>query len=170
MKKIILTLMLFGFIININAQNFGVKAGVDFATAKADYYGISESESETGFYIGAFTQLKVLENLKIRTEVNYIHVEDLDQIQLPLMVELEIVDKFNLLAGPSFGFILDPEVDGKAFNFGLDFGLSYNVTENFLIEAQYNLGLSNLIDDKFYDGTVKLHGLLVGIGYNMLDS
>lgn len=165
MKNLFFTTVIFVLTLNMNAQNFGLRAGADFATAKAKFEGYNLSENETGFYIGAFTTLNVSESFKLRPEVNYISIQDLDQIQVPILAEIGVADKFNALAGPSFGFLLDSEEGSKSFNFGLDFGLSYDITEQFLVEARYSLGLSNLFDDNYGDSTLKLHGLFVGIGY-----
>ncbi|MGM5470218.1 outer membrane beta-barrel protein [Flavobacteriaceae bacterium LMO-SS05] len=165
MKNLFLTTVIFVFALSMNAQNFGLRAGADFATAKAKFEGYNLIENETGFYVGAFTTLKVSESFQIRPEVNYISIKDLDQIQVPILAEIGIADKFNALAGPSFGFLLDTEEGSKSFNLGLDLGLSYNITEQFLVEARYSLGLSNLFDDNYGDATLKLHGLFVGIGY-----
>jgi opacity protein-like surface antigen len=165
MKKIILTTVILTFFLSVNAQNFGIRAGVDFATAKAKFEGFNLSENEIGFYFGAFTTLKVSESFKVRPEVNYINIEDLDQIQVPILAEIGITNKFNALAGPSFGFLLDTEEGSKSFNFGLDFGLSFDITKQFLIEARYSLGLSNLVEDNSYDASLKLHGIFVGVGY-----
>ena len=165
MKNLFFTTVIFVLTLNMNAQNFGLRAGADFATAKAKFEGYNLSENETGFYIGAFTTLNISESFKLRPEVNYISIQDLDQIQVPILAEIGLADKFNALAGPSFGFLLDSEEGSKSFNFGLDFGLSYDITEQFLVEARYSLGLSNLFDDNYSDATLKLHGLFVGIGY-----
>lgn len=165
MKKILLTTVILNFVMSLGAQNFGIRAGVDFATAKADFEGISISENETGFYIGAFTKLEVSEAFKVRPEVNYISIKDLDQIQVPVLAEIGLAEKFNALAGPSFGFLLDTNEGEKSFNLGLDFGLSYNITEKFLAEARYSLGLSNLVEDNEFDAKLKLHGLFVGVGF-----
>lgn len=165
MKNLFFTTVIFVLTLNLNAQKFGLRAGADFATAKAKFEGYNLSENETGFYIGAFTTLNVSESFNLRPEVNYISIQDLDQIQVPILAEIGLADKFNALAGPSFGFLLDSEEGSKSFNFGLDFGLSYDITEQFLVEARYSLGLSNLFDDNYSDATLKLHGLFVGIGY-----
>ncbi|MCR8669203.1 porin family protein [Aestuariibaculum sp. M13] len=167
MKTIISTLVLLTFIMNMNAQNFGVRVGANFATAKADFDGISISDNETGFYLGAYGELKVLENLKIRSEINYIYVKDLDQLQFPLLAKFAVSDKFNILAGPSFTFLQDAGEDEKSFNFGIDFGLSYNIWNKFDLEARYSVGLSNLAEDNYYDAKIKLHGLFVGVAYNI---
>ncbi|RED49990.1 porin family protein [Seonamhaeicola aphaedonensis] len=165
MKKIILTTVLLISIMSLYAQNFGMRAGADFATAKAEFDGFSISENETGVYIGLFARLNISESFKIRPETNYININDLDQIQIPILAEIGLSDKFNALAGPSFGFLLDTEEGSKSFNFGLDFGLSYDITKKFLVEARYSLGLSNLAGDDFFDASLKLHGLFVGVGY-----
>ena len=165
MKNIVLTSVIFIFTLSLNAQNFGIRAGADFATAKAKFDGINISDNQTGFYIGAFTKLGVSEKFKIRPEANYINVKDADQIQIPVLAEIGLADKFNALGGPSFGFLLDTEEGEKSFNFGLDFGLSYNITEQFLAEARYSLGLSNLVEDNDFDAKLKLHGIFVGIGF-----
>lgn len=165
MKKIILSIVTLSFVMGASAQNFGLRAGVDIATAKAEFDGISISDNETGFYIGAFTRFEVSESFKIRPEANFISVKDLDQIQIPVLAEIGVSDKFNIMAGPSFGFLLDTEEGSKSFNLGLDFGLSYDITSQFLVEARYGLGLSNLAEDNEFDAKLKLHGLFFGVGY-----
>jgi opacity protein-like surface antigen len=165
MKNLFFTTVIFVLTLNMNAQKFGLRAGADFATAKADFDSFKISDNETGFYIGAFTKFEVSESFKIRPEANYISIKDLDQIQIPVLAEIGISDKFNLMAGPSFGFLLDTEEGEKSFNFGLDFGLSYDISEQFLVEARYDLGLSNLVDYNEFNASLKLHGLFVGIGY-----
>lgn len=165
MNKLILSLIITTFILSAEAQNYGFRAGVDIATAKADFDGISISENETGFYIGAFTKFEVTESFKIRPEANFISVKDLDQIQIPVLAEIGISNKFHIMAGPSFGFLLDSEEGIKSFNLGLDFGVSYDITNQFFLEARYGLGLSNLAEDNEFDVKVKLHGLFFGLGY-----
>lgn len=165
MKNILITSVILLVTLSMNAQKFGLRAGADFATAKANFDGIKISDNETGFYIGVLTKFEMSESLNIRPEANFISIKDLNQIQIPVLAEVGISEKFNLMAGPSFGFLLDTEEGEKSFNFGLDFGLSYDITEKFLVEARYNLGLSNLVDDNEFNATLKLHGLFFGVGY-----
>ena len=98
MKKIILIAI---SSVQVYSQNFGVRAGIDLATAKANFDGISVSDNETGFYIGLFTKFNISEKFNIRPEANYISIKDLDQIQVPILAEIELTDKFSALAGPS---------------------------------------------------------------------
>ena len=166
MKKIVLLTVATFVCISLNAQNFGLRAGVDFASMKLEFMGESDTESETGFYVGFFGSFDISDTFAIRPEVNYIGVEDLDQIAIPVLAQYSASDAFRILAGPNFGFILDPDEGTKSFNFGLDFGLAYNFTEKFALEGRYNLGISNLIEDgDMFDASVKLRGFFFGLAY-----
>ena len=167
MKKIILLLVATFITISISAQEFGVRAGADFASMKLEFMGESDTESETGFYIGVFGSFDISETFAIRPELNYIAIEDLDQLAIPVLADFSASESFHLLAGPSFGFMLDSEDGMNSFNFGLDFGLAYDFTEDFALEARYNLGLSNLIEDgDDFDMDAKLSGFVVGLAYS----
>jgi opacity protein-like surface antigen len=149
----------------LSAQEFGIRAGVDLVTAKAKFEGISVSDNETGFYIGLFTKFEVSEKFGFRPEVNFISVSDLEQIQIPLLAQIGLLDALDVVVGPSFGFLLDVEEGIKSLNFGADLGLVYNLKESFLIEARYNLGISDLAEDNEFDATLKLSGFQIGVGY-----
>ncbi|CAH8294318.1 opacity protein-like surface antigen [Mariniflexile fucanivorans] len=168
MKKLLLSAAIAVFAMsNINAQEvkFGVKAGADFASIRVDYDGDNISTSETGFYLGAFAEIKISESFIFQPEVLYVSVEDLDQIAIPLMAKIPVSDKFNVLAGPALGILLDTAEDMKSLNFGLEAGVAYDVSENFLLEARYNLGLANLQEDAPSGYSAKLSGFFVGVGY-----
>jgi len=165
MRKVVFVLVIALTTFGLNAQNFGVRAGVDLATAKAKFDGLSVSEDETGFYVGVYTKIEVSEGFNIRPEVNFVSIKDLDQIQVPLLVDFSLSDDFEVLVGPSFGFLLNTEEGMKSMNFGANLGLSYTIVENFLVEARYNLGISNLAEDNEFDASLRLSGFQVGIGF-----
>ncbi|MFG6686120.1 porin family protein [Mariniflexile sp. HNIBRBA6329] len=168
MKKLFLSAVIAVFVMcNVNAQdvNFGLKAGADFASLKFKVDGDNASTSETGFYVGVFAEIGISESFIFQPEILYVSVEDLDQIAIPLMAKFPVSEEFNVLAGPALGILLDTEEGVNSFNFGLEAGISYDISENFLIEARYNLGLANLIEDAPDDVSLKLSGFFVGIGY-----
>ena len=166
MKKLFLLSIFAIFAIgSVNAQNFGVKAGADFASAKAKAEGFSVSTSETGFYIGAFAEIDISESFDFQPELLYVLIEDFDQIHIPLMAKFSVSEEFNILAGPTLGIMLDSEDGMSSLNYGLEAGASYDISEEFFIEARYNLGLANLIEDAPSGYSVKLSGLFVGLGY-----
>ena len=165
MKKAIITALIFGGILGLNAQKFGVRAGAEFATAKVDFEGIKISDNETAFYIGVFGRMEISETFSIRPEVNYVAVKDLDQVQVPILAEITLIEKLRGQVGPNFGFILDSEEGTKSFNLGANLGLSYALSQKFFVEARYNLGFTNLSDDETFDASLKLSAFEVGLAY-----
>jgi hypothetical protein len=86
-------------------------------------------------------------------------------LNMPLMIKFAASDKFALEFGPQLGFLLSAKskfeetFDGesiseeedikeffKSIDFGLNFGASFDVAENIMIGARYNLGLSDITD------------------------
>ena len=57
--------------------------------------------------------------------------------------------------------------DLKKFDYGATFGLEYNFTEKFYIEANFNLGLANLLkeDSRHSSDYLRNRTLFLGIGY-----
>jgi opacity protein-like surface antigen len=86
-------------------------------------------------------------------------------LNMPLMIKFAASDKFALEFGPQLGFLLSAKskfeqtFDGETFSeevdikdsvksidFGLNFGASFDVSENIMIGARYNLGLLDITD------------------------
>jgi opacity protein-like surface antigen len=168
MKKVFLLLIIAVFAIgSMSAQNFGVKAGVDIASVKAKFEGVSVSSSETGFYIGAFTEIEVSESFSFQPEALFVSISDLNQIHIPLMAKFPVSEEFNILAGPTLGLLLDAGEGTKSLNYGIEAGAAYDISEEFFVEARYNLGLADLSEggDDFGDASLKLSGFFIGAGY-----
>jgi hypothetical protein len=159
MKKFILSILAVAAFGTANAQDikFGVKAGVDFAVAKAKFdtgFGTVEaSSSETGFFGGAFVNIGLNEKFSIQPEVLFIAIKDFNTVSVPVLGKYTIFDKFSAMAGPSFNYFLDAEED--EFKVNLDLGAMYQFTDNFDANAKYSLGF----------GDVQVSGFFVGVGY-----
>lgn len=166
MKKLFLcaAIAVFG-LTSVSGQNFGLKAGVDFASAKSEVQGVSFTGSETGFYIGAFAEIDVSESFTFQPELLYVSIEDFGQLNIPLMAKFSVSEKLNVLAGPALGILLDTEEGQKSFNYGIEAGASFDITEELFVEARYNIGLANLIEDAPSGFSSKISGLFVGLGY-----
>jgi len=149
----------FGF---ANAQDtkFGVKAGGDFTSPK-----IMINDPDTGFYVGGFVDVAISKKLHIQPEVLYVSVKNLSLVQVPVLARFPIVEDFSLLAGPDFGYILNAGTDIKSFNFGLDFGASFDVSDDFFMDAKYNMGLTDLLKTNDSGSSFKLRGIFFGLGY-----
>ncbi|GAA3652018.1 porin family protein [Flavivirga jejuensis] len=173
MKKILLcTVITVLGLLNLNAQEikYGAKAGVDFSSLKVKNGVFSITNNDTGFYLGGFAEISVFDAFTFRPELLYVAVEDLNQISIPLMVKYEVFESFNVLAGPSFGFLLDVNDGFESFNYGIEVGVAYDIYINrnidgLFVETRFNFGLANLIEDAPDGITRKLNGLFVGLGY-----
>ena len=175
MKKIILMVVMaftFGF---VNAQEkadmaFGVKGGLNISTiTNADVDGVN-SKSLIGFHAGFFGEFMISNKFAIQPEVLYsaqgteLEFEGisgdlkLDYITIPVMAKYYVADAFSLELGPQIGFLVsakaksggeseDVKDELKSTDVSLNFGLGYDITQNFMIGARYSLGLTRLQDE-----------------------
>lgn len=164
---------------------WGVKAGVNMANISVKVPGMgSTSHSETGFYLGGTAEFVLSDKIKLQPELIYVSLpkikgasgmdlegmerrEDFDMsdlegfgaeqnlsyINVPVLVKYEVAEKINLMAGPSFNYFMDAKED--KFKIGVDFGGSYDITENIDVNAKYTMGT----------GDVKVSGIFIGAGY-----
>jgi len=124
------------------------------------------TSSETGFYVGLFfTDIPITDELELQPEVNFVAIKNLNQIQAPVLAKYNVAESLNILAGPNFGFLLDSSEGIKSFNLAIDLGVSYDLTEDFLLEARYGYGLTNLLENGDSNNSIKLSNFQVGIGY-----
>ena len=115
--------------------------------------------------------------------------QSLDYINIPIMAKYYIVDGFSVEAGPQVGFLTKAEskfenaVTGssltsgdnkdnfKSVDFGVNFGLAYDLPSGLFINARYNLGLSKIAEDVTVGNTTvsapdhKNSVIQVGLGY-----
>lgn len=125
----------------------------------------SDSSNESGFYVGIALPISITEKFAVQPEINYIGVSDFNQIQVPILLKYNFANKFNAYGGPNLGFLLDAPSGLNSFNFALDLGLSYDITNNILVEARYGWGLTNLLDGGNSDNYFKLNNFQVGLAY-----
>ncbi len=117
-------------------------------------------------------------------------VTKLDYINIPLMAKYFATEKFFIEAGPQVGFVINKTAevdysivttfggtsttqsgsessdleDVSSLDFGLNFGLGYDFTENIFASARYNLGLGNVYDGEG-DYEQKNRVFSVSLGY-----
>lgn len=161
MKKLLLGMCVLAGTFYSSAQEmkFGVRAGVDFATVETSVTvpilgTVKAKGSETGFFVGGFASIGITESFAVQPELLYLSIKDANTILVPVLGKYTVAEKINLLAGPSFNYSLD--ADDDEFKVNVDFGGSYDVTENIDVAARYSLGF----------GDVKMSGILVGVGYS----
>ncbi len=176
MKKSILFLI-FAFVFSAaNAQlfSFGIKGGVnDNSNGKMrDVSGFSDdievkSDSETGYHFGVFGEINLPIWLYIRPELNYTHTEssydldgykhtlDMDKIDVPVLLGLQVLHWGRIFAGPVFSYMMDTELsDSAAFNdvesietddYGVNgqIGIGVEIMKKFGADLRYEVGFSD---------------------------
>lgn len=168
MKKVLFAAIAVLGLTVVNAQEikFGVKAGIDMAYSKVKVIGISATGSETGFYVGGLAEIGLSDSFAFQPEILFVSVDGENQLSIPLMAKLSVLEKLDLLAGPSLTYLLDTEDGYKSFNYGLEAGASFNISEALFVEARYNIGLADLVEEDLGIGySLKMGGFFLGLGY-----
>lgn len=182
MKKVLLVgaVALFGA---VNAQTFGVKAGLNIASLS----NFEDSKAKIGFNGGVFMNAPLAASFSIQPEVIYnakgakyddaVDVNmNLDYISAPVMFQYQATPEFYLEAGPEFSFLMsgklkaeDESLDIKdelnSFDFGIGLGAGYFFTSNIGVTARYVAGVTDIIKDNPSDETVKNNVFQVGLVY-----
>ena len=192
MKKIITIIALIAFTATATAQvKFGARLGGGLGSVSknihADRYE-GQGTGEHGYfstYYGGFTmEVPASEKWFLDIELNYIFLgvvgegsTILHNVNVPLAIKYDI-SGFRPKVGLYASYI--PAVtsyeneqhsltknDLKKFDYGATFGLEYNFTEKFYIEANFNLGLANLLkeDSRHRSDYLRNLTLFLGVGY-----
>lgn len=166
MKKLIFIGILFFSFSAMQAQEmgFGIKGGVNFATLTGD--DVDDVDSRTGFHLGLIAEFGLSESFSIQPELLYSAkgAEDgdmtwkLDYLTIPVMAKYFATDAFSIEAGPYIGFNTTSEIDmdggsvdigddTESTDFGVGFGLGYELPMGVFFQARYALGLSDIMTD-----------------------
>jgi hypothetical protein len=148
-----------------SAQKIGVKAGANLATLSGG--NDSSIGSRTGFYVGAFKEMRLIpELLFLQPEVQYssqgfssddITGEKVDYainyVNIPIVAKVYFLKLFSIEAGPQFGFKVGDNFEGTAsdniqtFDLAGVFGLNLNFPMGLSINTRYVMGFSEVIKD-----------------------
>ncbi|MEQ1758187.1 MAG: porin family protein [Vicinamibacterales bacterium] len=165
----------------------GAKIGVNFSTVSGDIE--AEKSLRTGLLVGGFLTVPKGNTLAFQPEVLFsmqgVKGEEADgtkltyeinEIQIPLLLRVgRSGGGTHLLLGPSIGIVtsakatsgsLEQDIKDDLKSTDIGFIVGAGVTVNrFLIEARYNLGLTNLNDDSSGgDNKSRVFSVLVGVG------
>ena len=193
MKRIIILTALIAFTVTATAQvKFGVRGGYTLSpvsksihTDRYENQAHSESASSCGSAYGGFT-MEVSASEKWFLDIGLIYINQvtigegstmLHNINLPIAVKYDI-SGFRPKVGIYASYI--PAVtsfdnkhrsltknDLKKIDYGATFGLEYNFFDRFFIEANFNLGIANLLkeDPRHSSDYLRTRSILVGVGY-----
>jgi len=178
------------FIVGAKAQtSYGIKAGVNFPKMTFSMEGISASNNaSTSFYVGGYIDAPIATNLSVQPGLSLQGKGGKYDEQKTSLMYLELPVNFvyyvpagsgNIFlgAGPYAGYALSGKVkeDGqsmdiefgdegmKRFDAGLNFLAGYKLSNGFLINGGYSLGIVDL--GGFEGASLKNRVFSVGIGY-----
>ena len=182
------------FVAGAKAQtSYGLKAGVNFAKLIAKGGNINTiSNNATNFYVTGYADVPLANSFSIQPGVSLQGKggKDFDDTKLNLMY-IEVPVNFvystptgnsgNVFfgAGPYAGFGIHAKAKSgnisegmsfsdagiKTFDAGLNLLAGYKLTNGFLINAGYGLGLTNMAKESFDGTSVKNRVFSVGVGY-----
>ena len=193
MKKIIILTALIAFTATATAQvKFGARLGGGVGLVSKDihtdrYEGQTKTQEPpfgSPFYGGFFVEIPASEKLLLDLGAMYTNHSTtgegkvmLHRIDVPLAIKYDIsgfrpkvggyVSYIPAVTSHSGNYYSLTKNDLKKFDYGATFGLEYNFTEKFYIEANFNLGLANLLkeDPRHRSDYLRNRTLFLGVGY-----
>ena len=187
MKKLFTILFAVVLALSVSAQaQFGIKAGFNNSAI-----GSSDSEfnefftSKSGMQFGGIAMFELSDAIQLRTAALYSQkgatildeiTYALDYLEVPVDFAFILGDGgFSLNAGPYFAFLMSAKSkfdgesedidDNSAMDIGLNFGASYLINEQILIDARYGMGLTNISSASNEDETILNGALQISVGY-----
>ena len=184
MKKLIIgmVLALIGTTVSAQGIDFGIKAGVNFASI-SDAQGL-DLDSRTGIVVGAFAGAKFNDRIGIQADLLYSQQGaefdagefNLDYINVPIVAKLYLLKGLHVQAGPQFGFVVNDEariidtittdIETNSFDLAGVVGLGYDIPLGLRLEGRYNFGLSDVPDEPNTSG--KNSVVTLSVGYSFL--
>jgi hypothetical protein len=176
MKKHFLSVVMAIFAItSVSAQNlqFGISGGVDAARLAVSGATGGPLKFRNDLAGGIHLEAGISTNFAVQLEVNYSRqgtglISDdgasvgsiqSDYLTIPVLVKLYGSPRLNFFAGPQVGLLLSskqkmsgsPETDVKeqfkSTDFYAVFGAEYKFANGIFVNARYNLGMTNIVDE-----------------------
>jgi hypothetical protein len=188
MKKLftILTVVALTATISFAQVQFGIKAGFNNSAVGSSDSDMNEAiSSKSGMQFGGIAMFELSDAIQLRTGAIYSQkgatlldeiTFALDYLEVPADFAFMLGDGgFALSAGPYFAFLMSSKVkldgesedmeDMNSLDIGLNFGASYLVNEQILIDARYGMGLTNISSDSDSEETMLNGALQISVGY-----
>ncbi len=191
-KLLVIAMVAVGFTANAQDINFGVKAGVNFASLNG---GELDYNSRTSFHVGGVAEFKLSDKFSLQPELVYSaqgakrsdnmegtdvdYTLKLDYLNIPVMAKFYVAEGLSLEAGPQMGIKLAAEAKAEAngmsetedfkdevesIDFGLNFGAGYKLENGLNFGLRYNLGLSDIAKNNAGD-SIKNGVFQLSVGY-----
>ncbi len=184
MKRILFIMLLCAFAGTAAAQvdfSVGVKAGLNYARMLDEYHG--NGQFKPAFHAGLFGNIRFTDKVAFQPELLYSgqgakREQDADEyednlrivtsyLQVPLMLQYALTEKFTIEAGPQIGVLLnatykwreywededewEPDSNDikewyKKTDIGIAAGIGFKVSQRVGLYVRYTQGLTNISD------------------------
>ena len=173
---VVLALIVVVGMVQAQDMRFGAKAGLTLGNINKDVedMGIpsdADKKMRMGMTFGAMMHMPVSDNMVFIGEGAYIQkgvkveflgeemIMKMDYLQFDALMKYAFAEAFGVYAGPGFGFVMaaEEEYPGgtedmkdfvKSTEFSLNFGAQFMAMENIVLDARYNMGLTDIPDDE----------------------
>jgi len=166
MKKVLIVAIAFFAFGVANAQDvrFGVKAGLmassydSYAVDRDHYrnynfYRSDFDESNVGIYLGGLVDIALVDKFRIQPELTLSIVPGdagYVAVGIPVMLKYSFFDKFYGMAGPGLSYAVNGDDDQLSPTF--NFGASYDLMQDFYVEARADIGLAGYLNSNIHAG------------------
>lgn len=176
-KTLLISLLFVTYLINAQDKknDLGLKAGLNyssFSDNSSEDIGIDYT-GKVGFYIGGYINFRITEKISIQPELLFSQqgsdfsislvsiIDGTDTILegeikeslvlIPVMLNVSLSDKFEILTGPQFGYVLERSIDpgqfiedsnSDKFEIGANIEVGYNFGKKYRIGFRYNYGIT----------------------------
>ena len=170
---------------SVNAQQMFIKpmVGGTLTTFSGD---VHNNKVKVGLVAGAEFGYNFAENMGVTAGLLYSMqgsaIKDVDEkykmdyLNIPVLFNYYIVPGLAVKAGVQPGFLMSAKFDDtdikdymKKFDLSIPMGLSYEISD-FVIDARYNLGVSNILKDNkgfVWDGKGHNSVIMLTVGYKI---
>ena len=168
MKKIFFIggmILCLNLISNAQSTHFGLKAGLNSSSINVE--DGNDFDSKTGFHVGGLAHIHITKHFAVQPEIMYstqggkarLYTRDLDYINVPVLAQYMAGNGFRLQTGPQIGFLVSAKDEAgineskiidelNKADLAWSFGASYVSKMGLGLDARYNLGLSNMNENK----------------------
>ena len=183
-------LMVFGSFAQMNDMAFGIKGGLTLGKVSTDDVPSEvDRKFRMGFAFGGMMVMPLNENMDLQTELMYVMKGEkfeegsfdmeikMDAIEVPVLLKYKFAENFAGYGGISLDYIISAKLEEegyeldlleedlvKTFGLGLSFGAQY-MMDKIIIDARYDLGLTNYLEDDFMTEEAKLNTIYLTVGY-----
>lgn len=188
MKKILMIAAMIVAVMSVNAQEAGqTYLKVMFGGAYTNVTGGKDTKMKVGAVVGPEVGYMVsnkfalsaglqyaMQGNKVKDEIDGTFKNNLEYLNIPVLANFYVTPEIVLKAGAQVGYLVRAKSDGASFrdacnkvDFSIPLGISWEQKDGWVIEARYNLGLTNVMKKDIVGKNNHNSVIMVSLGYKI---